>query len=341
MPNVDESRSILFIVPAGLVEGQPSRERIQAFRQFFQDRGFNVDELDQPQGFAQITRVAGLLRQQPGRMIFLSMPPFRNWWIPWFFGRRVILDIRDGWSIAMATGYGGTVRPNRLKAFLARRIERRALRKAALPITCTPGLQDYLSRVAGRDLLLITNGFSARDRKIIADLSRETASATRSCDSLVAICVGQFAEYGRDKAEALIRRLVSLFPDRHIDVRLLGCNRSANGWIADWCREQGLSQVEIEILPRVSRESMYREILAADVGLAVIRDPDYDFGTKVFDYILCGKPIVPLDDPNLSFCRFFAGFFVGDEPGDRDRNFERGRLIEAESESLLAVTRNG
>jgi hypothetical protein len=46
-------------------------------------------------------------------------------------------------------------------------------------------------------------------------------------------------------------------------------------------------------------------MLNADFGLTIIRDPSYEFGTKIYDYIALGLPVVNYFDTANNFTRYF------------------------------------
>jgi len=315
------TQKILVLFPKNTLEGQPSFERVRAFRDIFIEQGMSVLEAEQPVSFKEKWALIKLIKSGQIKNIFNSMPQFRNWWLFWLNSVNIILDIRDGWSIAMRSGYGGTVKPSTFKAWIARRIERFALNRAALTITCTPGLQAHLQKVTGKEVLLILNGYSEKDKEIVGKIRSEMLVDSNP-NELIAIVVGQFSEYGRDKAEIVIKKLSKKYCDKKIVLRLVGSNPEKNAWIANFIQSNKIHNIRFEILKRMSRESMYKQILRADVGVTIIRDPDYEFGTKVFDYILCGKEIFNyFDDANL-----FSDFFIKNK-NESCHCFSRNELI--------------
>lgn len=59
------------------------------------------------------------------------------------------------------------------------------------------------------------------------------------------------------------------------------------------------------ILPRMDERALFKQMLSADYGLTIIRDPLYELGTKVYDYIALGLPVVNyFDEPN-NFTDYF------------------------------------
>lgn len=156
----------------GSVIGSPVNSRISAFRSYFKSNGFI--ESDKRQDY-----------------VFISMPPFRNFGAFFNPKLKVILDIRDGWSIAQASGYGGNVKKKPFKAMLTRIIERIIIRRAYLAITCTNGLQEHLKKVSGKDILLIPNGVLDEDFLLAEQLIKNQGEKAGS-DELVFCCAGQF-----------------------------------------------------------------------------------------------------------------------------------------------------
>ncbi|MBE0472059.1 MAG: hypothetical protein IBX55_21450 [Methyloprofundus sp.] len=298
-------KKILILMPKGTSSGKPSFERVQAFIEFYKSQELHVVVKDQPSNFLEKIELIKLLYLNKISNIFISMPQFRNWWLFLLPAVNVILDIRDGWSIAMKSGYGGNVKPNRLKAFIASRIEKFAIKRAGLTITCTPGLQQYLEKIAGKEVVLILNSYSKSDENLVAQL-KEQVKKERNTNQIVAICVGQFSEYGNDKVKVVLRKLSESYPEKKVLLKLVGADYEKNKWIEDYLAQENIENVRLDILRRMGRREMYIQILLSDIGVTIIRDPDYEFGTKVFDYILCGLPIFYYFDVSNPFSCFFT-----------------------------------
>ncbi len=216
-----------------------------------------------------------------------------------------MLDIRDGWSIAMESGYGGLVDRSPFKARIARVIERLAIRRARVVITCTPGLKQYLEYISGCEVLLITNGVSDEDMSVANKLLKEKKNDRANEDELVFLCAGKFSEYGIDKAEFIISKIVERFPSRFFVVRLVGSDPLINNWVGDYVRYVSSGFGRVEMLGRVDKDGLYRILSEADLAISLIRDPNYEFGTKVFDYIAMSVPVFNYFDSENNFTRFF------------------------------------
>jgi hypothetical protein len=118
-------------------------------------------------------------------------------------------------------------------------------------------------------------------------------------------------------------------------VTLIGSDLKQNEWIYSWLKSNKITNIELKILPRMNRQDMYREILLSDYGIAVIRDPHYDFGTKVFDYILCGVPIFDYFDEENNFVAFFKEQLSSTKITKFDISFVREDLIGKHKDLLI------
>ena len=297
-------KKILVLMPKGTSSGKPSFERVQAFIEFYKSQELHVVVKDQPCNFFEKIVLIKFIYLNKISNVFISMPQFRNWWLFLLPAVNVILDIRDGWSIAMKSGYGGNVKPNRLKAFIASCIEKFAIKRAGLTITCTPGLQQYLERISGKEVVLILNSYSKNDENLVSRLQKEV-KIEKNKNQIVAICVGQFSEYGNDKVKVVLRKLSESYPEKKVLLKLVGSDYEKNKWIEDYLAQENIENVRLDILRRMGRREMYTQILLSDIGVTIIRDPDYDFGTKVFDYILSGLPVFNYFESSNAFSDFF------------------------------------
>lgn len=269
---------------------QPIDLRIIAFRDYFIKKGFNIEDES---------------LKNDSKYIFYSMPPFRNLGI--FFKKkgRVILDIRDGWSIAQATGYGGNVRKKPLKSFITKMIERFIIRRSFITITCTPGLVKHLEKVSGKKIILIPNGLSDNRIELIHKLKISNTAQIKNSNELIFICAGKFSEYGISKVKKLLSTIATRYKDKKPVIQLIGSDQECNAWVVEYFKDQTNGKGRVEILPRMKEQELFKKMLNADYGLTIIRDPLYDLGTKVYDYIALGLPIVNyFDEPN-NFTDYF------------------------------------
>ena len=288
----------------GGTKTSPSTSRLLAFKDYFNKIGFSDCDILKSDIAIAIKCLVYFFRREKCN-IFLSMPPFRGWQLLLLPFVNFILDIRDGWSISIASGYGGNAIKRPFKACIARKIERWAIKRALVTITCTNGLKTHLEKVSGKSIILAANGISNEDLEIIQNIKSRTTFQKNS-NKILFVCTGKFSEYGHDKVMELLTKIAHRY-SRSADlvIRLIGCNKNENNWVRNFFHEATGGTGHVEILPHMEKQTLFESVLECDFGLCVIRDPSYDFGTKVFDYIALGLPIVNyFDEPN-NFTEYF------------------------------------
>src|SRR5690554_1687012 len=226
---------MLFVMP-NAVPDSPASERISAFKRYYENRGEACNVLSSPE--ASVWSIFNAARRE--KTVFLSMPAFRRWWLFLIPGVRVILDIRDGWSIAISSGYGGITQAKPFKAFVAKLIERLAIKRSLFTITCTPGLRDYLEKVSGRDIVLITNGVGSLTLDSLSDDVVPGKHANSKLDREGAVtlcCAGKFSEYGETKAKAVIDCISGRYSHRGFVIKIYGADPELNSWAVDYTKQ--------------------------------------------------------------------------------------------------------
>lgn len=283
--------------------GSPVFSRISALEKVFGRHQITVINYNSLSPFSK------LLMLFTSDLIFITMPPFRHWWLIFFWGYKIVLDWRDGWSIAMKSGYGNTVSPQRIKALCARMVELLAVFLSKKIFVCTQGLLNYhikaVSSFFSRKFLLVTNGHN-----IDVDNNRFCNRVLRGKTKIRAICIGKFVEYGEDKARNSIETLLMRYPMASIEVFLFGCSIPDNSNFIE--KFQSTSRLSFFLQSRLDYALAIDEVVKSDIALAIIRDPRYEYGTKVFDYIACGVPILNYLPFDNDFIRTFSGCFDTD-----------------------------
>jgi glycosyltransferase involved in cell wall biosynthesis len=276
-------------------KGSPADSRLKAYKNYFHEKNHHV--LDEK------LMLSIFFKNQDCHFI-VSMPPFRNFWFFFIPGVKIILDIRDGWSIAQKSGYGGNVKRKPFKSKMSRVIERFIIQRSYLSITCTPGLQEYLSKVSDRKLLLIPNGVNDEDLELIDSL-KDLKIELKDSRQLVFCCAGQFSEYGKDKVRVLLQVIADRYQGKKLIIQLIGSNQKANSWVAEHFNMLTSGNGKVEILPRMGKKELFSTMLKADYGLTILRDPSYEWGTKIYDYIALGLPVVNYFDRPNGFTDYF------------------------------------
>ena len=127
----------------------------------------------------------------------------------------------------------------------------------------------------------------------------------RSKGELVFCCAGQFSEYGVEKVKKLCWTIINRYTDKKLKIQLIGSSKEKNLWLNEFLQEQSNGRAYLEILPRKNREELYEVMANADYGMPILRDPAYEFGTKVYDYIALGLPVINYFEKPNNFTNYF------------------------------------
>ena len=295
------ARPSLIIFDLQQEKNAPSSMRLKSVVDFFESEGISVCREVMPISF--IKKLAILKRYLfKKEFIFISMPPFAIWPLL-LLNNHLIIDWRDGWSIAMKTGYGGTTNAKLIKCALAQFVEKVYLRYAFRVITCTPGLVSYHSRLKKYDVTFLPNGH------INSGVKAKKGELFLNKEILTVTCCGKFSEYGLAKAKLLVSTLRKRYSgNQKILLRLIGCDYVQNEWVLEYSNK---FDIRVQFLPKLRYEEMLSELCKSDLAAVIIRDTDYDLGTKAFDAVSLGIPIVNIYEGS-NFATYFSGCFDTD-----------------------------
>jgi hypothetical protein len=288
----------------------PSYQRSYAFKAFFKKNRIIVSEIYPPSCVYSYVKIIFHLYKTSPQELWVSMPPFRFWFLLALPGIKVTLDIRDGWSIAMKSGYGQSANEKPVKAIFASMFEFYGLCMCSKMIVCTPGLLEYYKkkfpRFLTKKIILIANGYQSESNTIANKCNRMLLSTNKS-EKLLCVCAGKFGEYGRKNAEMAIYAILRRYKYRDIHLAIIGADPSCNAWVNDFVKKLNRS-VCVSLEPRLSLEELHMRIDQAHLGIALVRDPEYELGTKAYDYIAHGIPILNYFDKENNFTRYFYNF---------------------------------
>ncbi len=306
----------------------PGSQRMEAFKKHFKD--YKVQTLSRPNNLVEYLSLWFQLMFKRKLTLWISMPPFTLWSLLLLPAPKKILDIRDGWSIAMQEGYGGTSSPSVLKAKIARFIEFFAFLLSHKVIVCTPGLKNYyesfLPTFLFKKTVLIPNGFEKIHYSGIKSISQSKI--------LRCVCAGKFSAYGKDRAKLVIKRLLEKYSDREIKFTIIGPHRSENEWLEQYFMENKLP-IQLDLLPTMTPANLDAKLAETDLGIAVVRDPYYELGTKSFLYVAHGIPIFNYFTETNNFTHFFSGCLDSEIRNDLDNSkFSREYQINKMDDTL-------
>lgn len=320
-------KKILFLIPNSNI-GSPAFERTNAFCEFYITEGFDVYKKPYPMNFFELFSLIYTILVEKIDFIFVSQPPFKYsiiFWIPFL---KKIIDYRDGWSIAIKDGYGGLVKPNKLKYKIAKLIEKFCIKNSILTITCTPGLHKYLSEISDnkKTILLIPNGISKSRYDLIKSISEK--SVKNNSNILKFYCAGKFSEYGKGRAKKIIELIKNRYADNIIEINLIGSDYNSNKWIEELVDDN----FKFNLFDRMTKYELYHKLNDADLFLTVVRDENYELGTKVYEYIAFGKPVFNYFSEFNNFVEYFDGAF--------DINYQVDDFLEKEIVREVLIDRN-
>ncbi|MGJ0626967.1 hypothetical protein [Xenorhabdus bovienii] len=298
------SRKILILEP-NASPGSPAKSRVTAFQEYFENKSWLILKRQYPKTiFDKIKLIIFLLRNKDIYLL-ISMPEFRGFFTFLIPNINIILDIRDGWSIAISSGYGGNFRKKKFKANIAKAVERFMIKKSYLTITCTHGLQKYLEEISAKKIPLIPNGILFTDIKSTSIPSHLTRTIQKNKDTLIFCCAGKFSEYGISNVKKLLNIILERYYNNKIKIQLVGSNKDSNQWAIDYFHNISNGRGTLDILPFLEKKELFDLISKSDLGIVLLRNPDYEYGTKVFDYIAKNKPVVNYFDKPNNFTIYF------------------------------------
>lgn len=247
-------------------------------------------------------------------MHYFSFPPFPR--IPEIIKilclkKPYILEIRDGWSVAIFTGYGGTTKKRLFKGLLVWLLEYLLRKKSIAVVSVTPGLCHYFR---GGDVLFLPNGSNINERK-----KKRPVDLSKS--SLRVICLGKFGSYGLNNVN---KALIVLANRYHTKTIQLDVYSSENEELAG---VDVPNNVNIGLKTPVEQNEISNLLEKYDLGVAIIRDQSYDFGTKIFDYIQSGLPVLDYFEEHGDIKNYFSGGFDTDLD-EFEFNLSREKIIE-------------
>lgn len=228
-------------------------------------------------------------RHREIRFIYATSPTpsavFSAYWLAQEFSKPLVLDFRDPFE----------------RHILYNGFYRRILNKAHVIITTSTVYKNYLIAFGAppQKITLIPNG---TDLTLIQTLSREHPERDKEFTIVYAGII-----YPLYRIKSLLK-VVSLFPEGRIRVKIIGSLQCDKDNLEDFVSQNKLTNVEF--IGRISQEATLRELLKATVAYNGSIHPG-GLGSKSYDYIACGLPILGFNPADSATAEFISGHNIG------------------------------
>lgn len=227
--------------------------------------------------------------------VVVTSPPLLVGIPGWFLSKwkriPLVLEIRDLWpESAIEMG----VLKNKWLIRLSYRFEKQLYRRAKLINVLTPAFREHLIHDKGidpRKIVMIPNAADFRwsEYALRSVCMRGLRAKLGLEDKFIVIYVGAHG-LANDLMQLLEAAALLRGTDAHF---LLIGDGMQKKMLMEEARLRGL--VNVSFLDPVSKEQVFEYILAADVGVAVLKKADVFktvYSNKTFDYLSCKKPVL-------------------------------------------------
>ena len=240
--------------------------------------------------------------------IYFSGPPFSKHLIILLISvilkkSKFIVDFRDPWSLHLKNGYGIKKR-NEFKFLIARFIEKNIYKKCNYFVVCTEGMYNEYKKIfkSSDKIKIIHNGHDLS----LAAINKFDLKNKKYGQNIDIICCGKFASYNIDKAKSFIEILGH--SNHQFKLRFIGTDNITKNLF----QVISYKNINVEFKEQESYQYCINSIKKSDVGILLLRNEEFEYGTKIFDYIAVGTPIFDLFDHNKNFYFNFKKFIFDD-----------------------------
>jgi len=259
-----------------------------------------------------LSAIYEVMKQSVDEKYYISCGPFYYLFpiLKWAFWlkKKVIIDYRDPWFLNLPDTKiiikGTSVRAiyYKLRILFIEWFSHIAAEKI---IVCTPGMFKYYKNLflSKKKLLLIMNGFNF-------DIEEGLQKKNVMSGIEEYICMGKFIYYSRGKAIKTLRTIEERVLNKGIiaNVTFIG---SETDDIMEIIEEMEISpKINFSFHDRLPYDEVMILVRKSDIGFLIIRNEDIDFGTKVFDFIGFGIPILNTFNKQKIFYRTFKKYLI-------------------------------
>ncbi|KML41338.1 hypothetical protein [Cytobacillus firmus] len=246
------------------------------------------------------------------KIIYISCGPYLNLLplilLKFFSNKKIVIDFRDPWSFNIKSGYGKG-RTNIFRYIISVLFERISYKYCDIFVVCTIGMKDYYSQVFkdSKKIRYIANGHQV---PIHLYKEREKRGLLEK-ENLKVICIGKLMSYNN---ESLIEKL---------KLKIENIQKGNNNAIFTFIGSEGKDYFDQYFSKEVMKNFCfidklpYKEAIkhasVSDIGILTLRDENMEYGTKIFDYIGLGLPVLDIFDNKKIFFEKFKFSFLNVE----------------------------
>ncbi|WP_202079426.1 hypothetical protein [Caldalkalibacillus salinus] len=249
-----------------------------------------------------------IIKTKP-KSIYVSCGPFHHLYplaiVSKLLRIKLLVDFRDPWSLNIKRAYGKKKKlMNVIKYSVSVLIEKQVYNICRYFIVCTTGMSEEYTKLFKdcSKIKLITNGHTL-------DVNREELKENKFNNKINYVCIGKFAEYSLEKAIKTLQSIQMFCSTNKVDyeIHFIGSEKKVN---QNAIELSGLSNSKMKFYGRRSYIEAIELAKKFDIGICIIRDEKLDFGTKVFDYIGLGLPVIGEFDKTENFYNYFREIIV-------------------------------
>jgi hypothetical protein len=305
----------ILIVARYFDENLVGTQRLRHLAAYLKKNGMTVSKVNTTKGWSKerfIREVVLNIWRFQGKIVFVSCGPFYYLAAATLISvvrkKTLIVDFRDPLSFNFSIPDKDISVRNAKRAihlFWARARERFAYYFSSTFIVCSTGMYELYSRLFGntKKLRMIPNGFD-----FTPPASTLALWQGKEQDIERFICIGKFLEYSETKARSIFEKLLERKMKLGKKVLIIFYNDETTK-LKSFVEGLGLPLgFSAEYRGRIPYEMVIKEAFSFDCGIVVIRNESFDVGTKIYDFIGLGLPVLDVFDHNANFYKSFHNF---------------------------------
>ena len=216
----------------------------------------------------------------------------------------LIVDFRDPWSLHIANGYNNTVyKANKIKLKIAQLTEKMIYNISKHFVVCTEGMflryKELFKDLS--KLSLILNGHEIEK----SDL-KNNLMCQKDDGYLKVVCLGKFAAYDRYRAIKLFN-IFEIY-SKKIEITFYGTDEITKNIV----QSKTFKHLKFKLENSIPYNEIRKTINNYNFAILLLRNDDFEYGTKVYDYIGFGLPIYNIFNSNSLFYSKFKNYLFDD-----------------------------